>query len=269
MNAFSKYYRWATPVLYILLLLLNYLSASGVILPATQAEVSDKYVNLFAPSGITFSIWAVIYLGMAATISIEFIRPNGDHFKTYYRQLIQPRMIEWMALNIVWIISWSNEWILASLIAILLYTSRLMKTVAAISATPALRENPWLLKYPMGLHFGWLIVASMANLTTYTVSQGVDLTGLLGIIWAIIMMVIVIALTAYYYTKFGNEMIMPVALWALVGIFIQHSPMSTFEYKEVAVMYISAVLFVISTVGYVQLNRLQREQRAKKNYQKK
>lgn len=264
MNAFSKYYRWATPALYVLLLLLNYLSAAGIILPATQAEVSDKYVNLFAPSGITFSIWGIIYLGMAATISIEFIRPNGDSFKTYYRQLIQPRMIEWMALNIVWIICWSNEWILASLIAILLYTSRLMKTVATISSTPVLREHPWLLKYPMGLHFGWLLVASMANLTTYTVSQGVELTGLLGIVWTIIMMVIVIALTAYYYTKFGNEFIMPVALWALVGIFIQHSPMSNFAYKEVAVMYLSAVLFVISSVGYVQLNRLQREQRAKK-----
>lgn len=129
MNSFHKYYRWAVPVFFALLLLLNYLSAAGIILPATQAEVSDKYVNLFAPAGITFSIWAVIYIGMALTISIDFIRPKGDRFGALYRQLILPRMIEWIALNIVWIICWSNEWLLASLIVILLYTTRIMKSV--------------------------------------------------------------------------------------------------------------------------------------------
>lgn len=263
MNAFHKYYRWAVPILFVLSLLMNYLSAAGIILPATQAEVSDKYVNLLAPAGITFSIWAVIYLGMALTMSIDFTRAKGDSFKTHYQQLIQPRMIEWIALNIVWIICWSNEWMLASLIVILLYTTRLMKTVATISASPALRQHPWFLKYPMGLHFGWLLVASMANLTAYTVSQGVDLTGFVGIIWAVAMMLIIIALSAYYYMKYGNEMIMPAALWTLVGIFIKHSPFSSFEYKEISVMYLSLVLFVISAVGYIQLYRLQREQRQK------
>lgn len=264
MNSFHKYYRRAVPVFFAFLLLLNYLSAAGIILPATQAEVSDKYVNLFAPAGITFSIWAVIYIGMALTISIDFIRPKGDRFGALYRQLILPRMIEWIALNIVWIICWSNEWLLASLIVILLYTTRIMKSVETISATPTLRENPWLLKYSMGLHFGWLLVASMANLTTYTVSQGVDLTGTIGIIWTVALMIVVVALSAYYYTKLGNEMIMPVALWAILGIFIKHSPFSSFEYKSNIVMYVAAVLFVISAVGFVQLFRLQKEQRAKR-----
>ena len=264
MNSFHKYYRWAVPVFFILLLLLNYLSSAGIMLPATQAEVSDKYVNLFAPAGITFSIWAVIYIGMGLTISIDFIRPKGDKFGMYYRQLILPRMVEWVALNIVWVICWSNEWLLASLIVILLYATRIMKSVEAISATPVLRENPWYLKYPMGLHFGWLLVASMANLTTYTVSQGVDLTGLLGIIWTVALMIIVVALSAYYYMKLGNEMIMPAALWTLVGIFLNHSPFSSFEHKEVSIMYITVVIFVISAVGFVQLFRLQKEQRAER-----
>lgn len=264
MNSLHKYYRWAAPVLFVLMLLVNYLSSAGVFLPATQAEVSDKYVNLLAPAGITFSIWAVIYIGMAVAISIDFIRPQDDSFATYYRQLILPRMIEWIPLNIVWIICWSNEWILPALVVILLYTMRVMKAVETISGTAKLRENPWLLKYPMGIHLAWLLVASMANLTTYTVSQGLDLTGLVGIIWTVVMMIIIIAVSVYYYTKLGNEAIMPVALWTLVGIFIKHSPMSSFEYKEVSIMYISALLFVISAVAFVQLYRLQREQRQSK-----
>lgn len=264
MNAFHKYYRWTVPIFFIMMLLFNFLSSFGVILPATQAEISDKYVNLVAPAGITFSIWSVIYLGMAAVVSIDFINIKNQEFVNHYRVLIQPRMLEWMALNILWLITWSYEWILVSLIVLLLYTSRIMNLTAVISRTPALRIKPWLLKFPMGLHLGWLLVASMANLTTYLVSLGVDGTGLWGIVWAAGILVVVLALSAYYYMKFGNEMLMIPALWTLVGVFIKQSPMFGFVHSEVILMYISVVLFIIGMVAFISLFRLQKEQRQQK-----
>ena len=67
MNSFHKYYRWVDLRIVTIIKLFE---CGEIILPATQAEVSDKYVNLFAAG--TFSIWAVIYIGMALTISIDF-----------------------------------------------------------------------------------------------------------------------------------------------------------------------------------------------------
>lgn len=260
MKAIHKYYRWLIPVFFILVMAVNYLSTSGIIFPATQAEVSDKYINLLAPAGFTFSIWGVIYLGMVLVILIDFLKGKDETFQKAYRTLIQPRMIEWMAYNLLWIIAWSYEYILVSLIAILLYTNSIMRIVATISATPALRKNPWWLKYPMGLHLGWLLVASFANLTTYAVSVGMPGTGFWGMIWASAAMVIIVAVAAFYYTKYGNQALMLPAIWTLVGIFMKHSPFSDFAFKEGIILYVSAFLFVIGSVIYVSLFRMQREQ---------
>ena len=50
----------------------------------------------------------------------------------------------------------SNEWLLASLIVILLYTTKNYENVEAISA-PTLRRRPWFLKYN-GSTF-WLVIS--------------------------------------------------------------------------------------------------------------
>lgn len=261
MNSLYKYYRWLVPGFFVLMVGVNYLSTSAVIFPATQAEISDKYVNLLAPAGFTFSIWAVIYIGMLAVILIDFLKIKDDRLVFSYRTSIQARMVEWMSLNILWIISWSYEYLLVSLIAILLYTNSILKLVAIISRTPVLRQQTWQLKLPMGLHAGWLLVASFANLTTYLVSRGLSGTSFWGMIWASAAMVIILAVVTFYYAKYGNQAIMIPALWTLFGIFMKHSPFSDFAYKEGIIMYLSAFLFVIGVVVYLSLFRLQKEQK--------
>ena len=48
--------------------LANILPINGV----GTGEVSDFYANLFAPAGITFSIWGVIYLLLALFVLYSF-----------------------------------------------------------------------------------------------------------------------------------------------------------------------------------------------------
>jgi hypothetical protein len=52
----------------IITLIINYLSNTGIFNGNTMATVSARYQNFFTPAGYAFSIWGVIYLGLAAFV---------------------------------------------------------------------------------------------------------------------------------------------------------------------------------------------------------
>ena len=53
-------------ITFVIMVTVNALSALLPLNGITPGEVSDSYPNLFAPAGITFSIWSLIYLLLAA-----------------------------------------------------------------------------------------------------------------------------------------------------------------------------------------------------------
>jgi hypothetical protein len=65
-------------IAYILTIVFNALSGTGVFNGRTIGGVSDDYPNLFTPAGFTFSIWSVIYLFLL----IFVIYQAKDVFKT-------------------------------------------------------------------------------------------------------------------------------------------------------------------------------------------
>lgn len=261
MLSYQKILKWATPALFMLVLLLNYFTSIGFILPYTQSELSHHYQNLFAPADFTFSIWAVIYLGVIVSLTLGFkATTSQDNLSKGYRQLVQPIYIEWMFYNILWTIAWSNDQVLIALIAMVLYARRLIQLMTLISGTAILRQSPWLLKYPVGLHAGWLIVATFANLTTYAVSIGLDGVGTLGFWWAVAMMVASLATVIYYYAKYGNEAIVLPALWALIGIIVKHNPGSGYEYANETLAWLAVGLFVLGSTVYGYFFKLQLKQ---------
>lgn len=264
MLSYHKLLKWATPALFMLVLLLNYFTSFGIILPFSQSEISNQYQNLFAPAGFTFSIWSVIYLGVIVSLTLGFkVSSSHENLAKGYRQLVQPIYIEWMFYNILWTIAWSNDQVLIALIAMVLYARRMLQLMTLISGTAILRQSPWLLKYPTDLHAGWLIVATFANLTTYAVSIGLDGTGTLGFWWAIGMMVASLATVVYYYGKYGNEAIILPVLWALIGIVVKHNPGSGYEHANELLAWIAVGLFVLGSTIYAHLFKLQLKQMKK------
>lgn len=59
-------------VTYVLMIILNALANIIPINGITSGGVSDFYENLFAPAGITFSIWGVIYLLLLLYVVYQF-----------------------------------------------------------------------------------------------------------------------------------------------------------------------------------------------------
>ncbi|MGL5382678.1 MAG: tryptophan-rich sensory protein, partial [Culicoidibacterales bacterium] len=58
----SMLIRWGVVLSFIAMVVVNALANILPINGITSGAVSDSYANLFAPAGITFTIWSVIYI---------------------------------------------------------------------------------------------------------------------------------------------------------------------------------------------------------------
>ena len=59
---------------YAVMVMVNFMANALPINGLNTGEVSDSFPNLFAPAGITFAIWAVIYLLLAIYLFFQFVR---------------------------------------------------------------------------------------------------------------------------------------------------------------------------------------------------
>lgn len=253
-----NFLQFLSPILFILVLLINYLSATGRTFPNTQAEINDQYTNLLSPAGFSFSIWSVIYLGVALTLAVRYIKGNDQRFLKEYKKL-EPFNWAWMILNIGWIITFTYDQLAVSTFLIVLYAMALGYLSFKVTSTPALHDALLLLKWPIGLHFGWLIVAAFPNLTTVFVKYGLDGVGMAGVAWTVVAMILIILASLYFFRTHENIAIFLPALWALIGILVKQSPNSDFPFASTTVFILSIIL-LIGGVGLAAISIFQRYQ---------
>jgi hypothetical protein len=95
-------------VTFLLMLAINTLSVVLPINGVTPGEVSDSYPNLFAPAGITFAIWGVIYLALAAYTLYQFgmSRKNPDPARSVFAAKVRSYFVISSIANSAWIFAW-------------------------------------------------------------------------------------------------------------------------------------------------------------------
>lgn len=249
-------------VLFVVVLLINYLSSAGIIFPYTQSEISDMHTNLLAPAGFAFSIWGVIYFGVVVSLLTPFFRWGTEDLRRDFEEGVAPYYMAWMVFNIIWIITWSYDLIFIALIAIVIYTIILVLAAKRVERLGSFEDNRWLVTYPLGLHAGWLLTASYANLMTLLAKNDFDVLGDTGVWLTIGLMVLIVATVAAVYYWIDNVVIMVPALWALFGIFMKHREGSDFQYNDSRVMIAAIVLIIIGlTIHQYILRKVHRPRR--------
>ena len=138
-------------------------------------EISDSIPNLFAPAGLTFSIWGVIYI-LIILFSIYLVR---DLFKIEkntkpFLEKISFLFILASLANILWIFLWHYEEILLSLFAmILLFISLLLIYIRLnIGQEEISFRDKIFIHIPISVYLGWITLATIANLTAVLVIIG-------------------------------------------------------------------------------------------------
>jgi hypothetical protein len=234
-------------------LVMNALTGSELFNGITMADISERYETLFTPAGYAFSIWGLIYL-----LLLLF---TGYQWYTYIKFRQDEHLNRtgiWFAVsnlaNGLWVAAFLSDAIgLSVLIMLILLLSLIMLTVR-------LRLEIWdapvriiaFVWWPICIYTGWIIVATVANVSTFLVSINWQGGTLSQEAWTVIMIVaaLMIYLLLIYYRNMREAA--AVGIWGLVAIASKqwqlHQPV------VVAALAAAVVLLVaVSVHGY--LNR--------------
>lgn len=96
-------------IAYIVMIAVNFLANGLPINNRSTGEISDAYPNLFAPAGLTFSIWGIIYLLLGGYVVYQFIKKHQKAEDLLAK--INPLFIATSLVNISWIFAWHYDYI--------------------------------------------------------------------------------------------------------------------------------------------------------------
>ena len=215
-------------------------------------NVSDSYPNLFAPAAITFSIWGVIYLLLALFVLYSFGVFKG---KSGYSDESVKRIKLCFAIssiaNTAWIFAWHYQKIGISLLLMLVIFVTLMFTYLRIRKDELTKKEKLFVSVPFSVYFGWITIATIANVVTYLVSIGWNGFNIAQPIWMISIVIIGLMISGATILKNKDVAYGLVIVWAYTGILIKHLSEKAFngEYTGVIItVSVSLVLLVVTTV---------------------
>ena len=204
----------------------NYLAVSLPLNGLTTGQVSDLYPNLFVPSGITFSVWGLIYLMLLASICYQVYAL----IKKDQRALLGQSLIGlWFAIssffNIVWLFSWHYKLPLISLfimLALLFSLIQIYKNLG-VGVRQTKHSERFFMHLPYSLYLGWISVATIANTTAVLVHYGFSGWGIPPQFYTALM-VLIAGLLAMAFLQYNVDLFyaLPVA-WACFGIYYRHA----------------------------------------------
>ncbi len=210
-------------------LTLNFLAVLLPINNKTTQELSEFYPNFFVPAGFTFSIWGIIYILMIAFMCYQGFQYYKNNKAT---NSIITNIGPWFFIsglaNGFWILAWHYEYVLLSVVIMLIILYSLYKMYSIVQNTRphGLWDNVFILTLS-SVYLGWISVATIANVTALLVSIGWNGWSVSEPMWASIM--IIIATLLGIIAVFSKQDI-PYALviiWALWGIYSKQSIIET------------------------------------------
>lgn len=246
-----------------LLLVWNYIGQSGN-LPYTMAELSAKYPTLFTPAGYAFSIWGVIYLGLLVLsfymMYCAFKKEKEDAFvvrSAPYLSLAYFFMIHW-----IWF--WGNDQLLISLGFMFLILVSLVLAVLRLrmelwDAPVHFMATVW---WPIDLLFGWICVATTANITVYLTSIGWVGWGLNEVQWTFLIIGLVSALGLFLIATRNMREVGAVFIWALAAIAVRnwevHQDLALFCLACIATLAVYSTYHAFSNKYTLPHNKIKR-----------
>ena len=238
-------------IAFLLMIGVNYISNTGAIAGETMATVSSKYENLFTPAGYAFSIWGLIYIGLMGFVAYQALGLFSQRSKSDVTRQIGWWFVVSCAANVIWIFAWLNEYLLLSVLIMILLLFSLIRII--YNTRMELDDEPlkviafvW---WPFSFYSGWITVALIANVAAYLTSIGWSGFGISEVIWTIIMILIAGGINLVItWTRNMREFAL-VGVWALVAIAVAN--WNDQRVIVIASLAVAALLFISSAIhGY-------------------
>lgn len=195
----------------------NGLAAAGLVNGVTPDVISDKYPTVLTPAGYAFSIWSLIYLGMAAFSVYQFLPANLVRFRP-----VRSLYIFSCLLNCAWIYFWHRDQIgfclllIFTLLVALLFLLILFGWIGSSGGS-------LFTKTPFGIYAGWVTAASLVNFVVFLKHEGVEFSTLAWNSLGVMLIALGASIAVIVRWKLKNYLY-PLAIgWALTAIAIKQS----------------------------------------------
>lgn len=200
--------------------LANALPLNGV----PTGAVADRYQNLFTPAPLTFAIWGAIYL-LLIVYTVFQLLPAKAEANIARQAMLKELSLLFMGTSLInagWIFAWHYDRIALSLVLMVVLLLGLMRAAWLLRAPHCNPREELALRMPFGLYFGWITVATIANVTVWLKSIQWDGFGLSEPVWTAAILVVGAAIAAVTMYRIRNVAYGLAVLWAFAGILNRH-----------------------------------------------
>lgn len=204
--------------------------------------------TLVAPTVRAFSIWSVIYLGLAAYVVWQWLPANASSPRA--------RAIGWLAsasmlLNAAWLLVTQVGWLWVSVLIIVVLALVLGLLMARLTAIPA--TGGWLeavvVDGSFGLYLGWVSVATVANITATLVASGVNPGELVSQVLAVIVLAVAAVIGVVLAQRLGGRIAVALAMaWGLGWIAVARATTSPLSFATAIAAALAAVVVVAAAI---------------------
>ncbi|WP_070733014.1 hypothetical protein [Hymenobacter glacialis] len=216
-SAVGWLWRWLTAASIFGNIFLNYYSNTQPFNGQTMGEVSARYPTLLTPAGYAFSIWGLIFLGLAV-YAVWQLLPAQSRL-SLPTALAKPLTLANIA-TAGWVVLFAYEEILPSVGLMVLILALLMVVYGRARRRIFVNAAPTWVGVPFSLFLGWISVASVINITIGLRELGWQTADGMSIILTLGLLVVVVAL-GLLISRVFRDMIYPLVLaWALVAVWV-------------------------------------------------
>jgi hypothetical protein len=242
-------------VTYVAMVVVNALANILPINGISTGKISDNYLNLFAPAGLTFSIWGLIYLLLGMYTVYQFI-PTRDNKNSNREELLKKIGFYFSVssiANALWIFAWHYDFLAISVLIMGVILFSLIKIADILKREKFLLKDKLLILTPFSVYFGWITVATIANITVLLVSLGWNGFGIADYIWTSVVLLVGMAIGVKRTLSDKNIAYGLVLVWAYAGILFKHVSAAGFagNYPSIIATTILCIVAFVITLIYV------------------
>jgi len=223
--------------------LANILPLNGL----NTGEISDRFQVFFVPAGYVFAIWGLIYLvlgGFAVYQALPSQRENARLIRIGY--LFAASSVA----NIAWLFLWHYErflWTLPAMFALLIILIWIYLRLQ-IGREPVSPAQRWFVDTPFSIYLGWISVATIANVTQMLSYVGWSGWGLAPEMWAVVLLLVVAALSTAMAITRGDAAYLLVIIWAAAGIAVKQQATPLVAVTAWAVAAYVGILVILALI---------------------
>lgn len=256
----TKILKASTLAAYLVMIAVNYLAVALPLGGRDTGAISDNYPNLFAPAGYAFSIWGLIYTLLGIYVVYQLRREKDDVVEKVNRIFIVNAL-----LNASWIVAWHYDYIWLSVIIMAGLLLTLIRIVDILRVSNLTKNERYLVRLPFTVYFGWITVATIANITVFLVYIGWNGFGLSESFWTVVVLLIGALIGSWRMLRDRFVSYGLVLIWAYSAILVRHLSDNGFadQYPNV-IWTVTLCLFMFAvTIVFISIKKYEKDNHGK------